>query len=128
MDNMSLDCYFLMPYADWLHLHILTLESHSHMQGSCSTLPTEAIQANVTGVALRAFTQDQCLIVTDADVFPIRSGNLWMHNIYIRVASAPLSLSHIPKLYNVFELTGICIFTTPDCHRKSSRGPQPKFP
>lgn len=61
------------------------------MQGSCSTLPTDAVQANITGVPLRSFNPDQCLIVTDADVFPVRSGRLWMHNVYIRVSSAPLT-------------------------------------
>lgn len=66
------------------------------IQGSCINLPSPEVRVNITGVDLLKFNTDQCLIVTDADVFPVRSGNLWLDNVYIRIASTAPS----PSLLN----------------------------
>lgn len=57
------------------------------MQGRCSSLPDETLTDKITGAPLLQLPSTMCLILADADVFPVSRGNLWLDNLYVRATT-----------------------------------------
>lgn len=73
------------------------------MQGNCSTSKGVPPEAGDLAVAMRA---GQCVIVVAADLFVVRSPQLWMDNLYIRLAIPTLAVGDEQRKNKFASLVG----------------------